>query len=95
MERGGGVSRQSCYNHSMITAYVQQALSHAAIEALDDGTYVCTVGALAGVMSTGASKAECLDELVEVIEEWILVRVSRGLPIPSLNGVAIEVKQAS
>jgi UPF0150-like len=38
---------------------------------------------------------DCRDHLIEVVEEWILVRVARGLCVPRLRGVTVEVKQTS
>ena len=36
-----------------------------------------------------------LRDLSEVVEGWILVRVSRGLTIPKLGRASIRVKKAS
>ena len=33
----------------------------------------------------------CREQLSEVIEEWVLVRVSRGLPIPAIDGITVAV----
>ena len=33
--------------------------------------------------------------LAEVIEEWLLVRVARGLAVPSLDGITVKVRRAS
>jgi hypothetical protein len=37
---------------------------------------------------------ECRNELAEVIEEWVLVRVARGLGVPRLGRVSIRVRRA-
>ena len=34
------------------------------------------------------------DELAEIVEEWVLVRVARGLRVPPLGGTKVEVKKA-
>jgi hypothetical protein len=43
------------------------------------------VTGLPGVIATGKTLEACRDQLVEVIEEWLLVRVSQGLRIPRLS----------
>ena len=50
---------------------------------------------LRGVIATGPTLEDCRDQLAEVVEEWILVRVARGLSVPRLGGVTVEVRQAS
>jgi predicted RNase H-like HicB family nuclease len=62
---------------------------------VEGGIFCATVRGLAGVVATGPTLEECRDNLAEVVEEWILVRVARGLRVPPLDGVAIEVKKAS
>lgn len=78
----------------MITAYVEKALARARYEALEDGSYCATVRGLRGVVALGRSVEECRKELAEVVEEWILVRVARGLSVPKLDGVSIKIRRA-
>lgn len=79
----------------MITRYIEKALERARYEALEDGSYCATVPGLRGVVALGRGLEECRRALAEVTEEWILVRVARGLAIPKLGGVTIRVKRAS
>ena len=62
---------------------------------LDDRTFAATVHGLRGVIATGATLEACRSDLAEVIEEWVLVRVARGLAIPALDGATIRVRRAS
>lgn len=48
-----------------------------------------------GVVALGRGVEECRGQLAEVVEEWVLVRVARGLPIPKLGGVTIKIRRAS
>jgi predicted RNase H-like HicB family nuclease len=79
----------------MISRYVDEALHRAAYAVVDGGTYCATVAGLPGVIATGPTLEACRDQLVELIEEWVLVRVSRGLAIPRLGTVRLQVKRAS
>jgi predicted RNase H-like HicB family nuclease len=79
----------------MITAYRDKALRRARYSQVDGGMFCATVPGLQGVVATGPTLEACRDQLAEVIEEWILVRVARGLRIPPLGRTKVEVKKAS
>jgi predicted RNase H-like HicB family nuclease len=79
----------------MISQYVTQALARAQYRLLEDGTFAATVRGLRGVIATGATLEVCRRELAEVIEEWVLVRVARGLPVPALGKAVVKVRRAS
>jgi predicted RNase H-like HicB family nuclease len=77
----------------MFAEYIQAALKHAKYETLEDGTYMATVDDLRGVIATGDTIEACRIDLIEVIEEWITIRLQRGLDIPALDGHVISVSQ--
>jgi hypothetical protein len=79
----------------MISRYLDQALHRARYELVDGTLFCATVPGLRGVIATGSALEACRDQLAAVVEEWVLVRVSRKLPVPRLGGVTIEVRQAS
>jgi len=79
----------------VITRYIDQALRRARYKLVDDGLCCATVSGLRGVVATGTTLEACRDQLAEVVEEWILARVARGLSVPRLGGVTVEVRQAS
>jgi predicted RNase H-like HicB family nuclease len=78
----------------MITRFLDRALRRAQYRQVD-GAFFATVRGLRGVIATGPSLEACRDQLAEVVEEWVLVRVARGLRVPTLDGVTVEVKKAS
>ena len=76
----------------MITQYIHSALKHARYEMIDDEEpFYGEVEGLQGVWATGTTLEECREKLVEVLDGWILVRLSRGLSIPPIGGVEIKV----
>lgn len=77
----------------MLIDYVAQALRRAHYQ-LEDGEYCGTVRGLTGVIATGGTLEECRDQLAEVIEGWVLVRVSKGLAVPKLGGHTVMVRKA-
>jgi predicted RNase H-like HicB family nuclease len=76
----------------MIRRYLREALSLARFTRTKDGSYVGDVPGLRGVIATGRTKSACRAELENVIEEWILVRVAKGLNVPTLGGARIAVR---
>ncbi len=76
----------------MIQRYISKALEKAHYELIDDEEpFYGEVPGLQGVWATGKSLESCRESLVEVIEGWILIRLSRGLPIPEIEGVKIAL----
>ena len=70
----------------MLTEYIKEALDRAHYELIDDEEpYYGEVPDLPGVWATGRSLEECRQNLQEVIEGWVMVRLQKGLPIPPLG----------
>jgi len=78
----------------MIREYIQTALCHARYELIEDEEpYYGEIEALQGVWASGKTLEECREKLAEVLDGWILVRLSRSLPIPPIGGITITVPQ--
>jgi predicted RNase H-like HicB family nuclease len=77
----------------MFSEYIEAALRRAKYETLENGTYMATVDGLRGVIATGKTIEACRVDLIEVIEEWITIRLQRGLDIPAMDGHGISVSQ--
>jgi predicted RNase H-like HicB family nuclease len=78
----------------VIRQYVDEALRSARHDKLEDGTFYGEVPRLRGVLATAETLEECRSQLAEVVEEWVLIRVARRLPVPRLGGVQVRVKKA-
>ena len=77
----------------MFSEYTQAALKRAKYEILESSSYMASVEGLPGVIATGNNIEECREDLIEVIEEWVTIRLQRGLDIPALDGHTIGVSQ--
>ena len=73
----------------MIRQYVEQALRMARYDKLENRTYYGEVPRRCGVLASGETLEACREQVAEVVEEWILVRVAKGLDVPSLGKVAV------
>lgn len=78
----------------MIRQYVEEALQSARYDKLEDGTFYGEVPRLRGVLVTAEKLEECRNQLAEVVEEWVLVRVAKGLAVPSFGRIGVRVKKA-
>lgn len=75
----------------MIIEYIRQALAEAHYELIDDNEpYYGEIPSLPGVYATGKTLEECRQNLEGVIDGWLIIRLRRGLSIPSINGITIE-----
>jgi predicted RNase H-like HicB family nuclease len=78
----------------MIRQYIEEALRRARYDKLEDGTFCAEVPRLRGIVAIGDTLEECRTQLAEVVEEWVLVRVAKGLSIPPLGKVEVKVRKA-
>lgn len=67
----------------MLTKYIRAAMGKARYEILpDDGSFYGEIDGFNGVYANADTLEECRDELEEVLEEWLLLRISLHRPIP-------------
>ena len=77
----------------MIRQYMDTAMASARYEFLDDdGTFYGEIPVCPGVYANAETLEKCRKNLEEILEEWILVRIFKRLPIPEVDGIRIEVK---
>ncbi|HWE61886.1 MAG TPA: type II toxin-antitoxin system HicB family antitoxin [Chloroflexota bacterium] len=70
----------------MLTQYIRAAMHQARCTLLpESGQYYGEIPGLAGVWATSGMLEACRDELEDVLEEWLALRLSRNLPIPALS----------
>jgi predicted RNase H-like HicB family nuclease len=80
----------------MLTAYVKAAMRRARYEILpDDGSFYGEIPDFCGVYANADTLEACRDELEEVLEEWILLRVSRQLALPVVDGLSPRVTEVA
>jgi predicted RNase H-like HicB family nuclease len=78
----------------MLMDYIRAAMRRAKYEILpDDGTYYGEIPEFDGVYANADTLEVCREELEEVLEEWILFRVSRNLSLPVVDGIELTIKE--
>lgn len=73
----------------MITDYIQAALRRAKYE-VKEGVYYADVPELPGVLAYGATLEECRQQLIEVIEGWLIVGFRHGDTLPVLDAINLN-----
>ena len=69
----------------MITQYIKSQFKKASYKILEDGIYFGEIPGLKGVWANGKTLEICRQELQEVLEEWILLKLTDGDDIPGLT----------
>ena len=80
----------------MLTKYLRAAMAHAKYEILsDDRTFYGEIPGFNGVYANASSLEACREELEEVLEEWILFRIAKNLPLPVIEGIELTIKEVA
>ena len=69
----------------MLSEYLESKLKKTKIKVLKDGSYFASIPGIDGVWANAESKKACKEELREVLEEWILLKVRDRENIPGLS----------
>jgi predicted RNase H-like HicB family nuclease len=76
----------------MIQEYIRAAMRNARYKLLDDDhSYFGEIPECQGVWANAETLEACRQELEEVLEDWLLIRLRKDMPIPELNGITLEV----
>lgn len=74
----------------ILTEYVNQLMAHAIYDKLEDGTFAGRIPQCKGVVAFGATLRECEDELRSTLEDWILVGLKLGHPLPVIADIDLN-----
>jgi predicted RNase H-like HicB family nuclease len=74
----------------MLTNYIHHIMCHAHFELMDNGRFYGSIPGFQGVWSEGVTLEQCRDELVEVLEGWLIVKLRCGEDLPIMDGIDIN-----
>jgi len=66
----------------ILTEYLEQAMAHAVYDELEDDTFAGRIPPCKGVVAFGSTLRESEEELRSTLENWILVGLELGHPLP-------------
>ena len=79
----------------MIAEYCGKALEKAEYRKLEDGSWFAEIPGFAGVWANADTVEHCRAELISVLEEWLILKIRDGDPIPEVEGYKIEVSEVA
>ena len=75
----------------MLTDYIRAAMRRATYEIVeDDQSFWGELPGFQGVWANAPTLEACRDELEEVLQEWIIFRLSDGLDLPVVDGIDLN-----
>ena len=74
----------------MLVEYINKQLQKASYELLEDRTYYGEIPGLRGVWANAKKLEDCRQELQEVLEGWLILKLRDGDPIPGLKASQIS-----
>ncbi|MDP2951331.1 MAG: type II toxin-antitoxin system HicB family antitoxin [bacterium] len=75
----------------MFQKFANYHLEKAKYEIIENGkTYYGEIPKIKGVWATGKNLEECRNNLLDVLEGWVILRLQKNLPVP---GLQTEIKK--
>lgn len=76
----------------MISKFIEQKLKMAKYKLLKDGTFFAEIPSVKGVWANAKTLEKCREELKEVLEGWLILRLKKNLPVPNFGVPSSFVK---
>jgi predicted RNase H-like HicB family nuclease len=69
----------------MLSEFIAKKLRRAKYKLLDDGTYFGEIPGIRGVWANAKNLENCREELREVLEDWMFLKIRDNEPIPGFR----------
>ena len=79
----------------MFLDYIEAAIKKAEYKKLEDSTWFGEISGFQGVWANASSVESCRSELLEVLEEWILLKIKDNDPLPPIGNINISIRKAA
>ena len=76
--------------HYVLSDYVEEAMSQAVYDKLEDETFAGRIPACLGVVAFGTTLRECEEELRSTLEDWSLVGLNLKHHLPVVAGIDLN-----
>ena len=74
----------------ILSEYMNNAMAHALYDKLEDTTFSGRIPECKGVIVFGSTLRECEEELRSTLEDWILVGLKLGHPLPVIRNIDLN-----
>ena len=75
----------------VLSDYIGHAMDQAEYDKFEDGSYGGSIPACVGVLAFGETLRECDAELRSTLEDWILMGLKLGHPLPIVGGIDLNM----
>jgi predicted RNase H-like HicB family nuclease len=80
----------------MLTDYLRAAMRHAKYEMLsDDNSFFGEIPGFTGVNANAPTLEDCREQLEEVLEDWVLLRVYKNFDLPTVDGLKLQIRSVA
>src|SRR5882724_1058598 len=94
-ELGISAFARSMIERTMLIDYIHAALRRAKYEMLKGHEgFVGTIPGFDGLLAHSRTLEGCRDELQDVLQSWMLLRMDQGLRLPVINGLDLNRRAA-
>ena len=76
----------------MLIEYINKAMSKAAYDKLDDGSFSGKIPQCPGVIAFGETLYRCEHELKSSLEGWLIVKIRHGDKLPVIGRINLNRK---
>ena len=74
----------------VLSEYIEQAMAQAIYDKLEDATFAGRIPSCKGVLAFGTTLRECEEDLHSTLEDWILVGLKLGHPLPVIGNLDLN-----
>lgn len=79
----------------MLKEYINAAMIKARYEILEDKSFFGEIPDFNGLYANEPNLEECRNELEDTLEDWILLSISKHLPLPIIDGIELKVEETA
>ncbi len=74
----------------ILSDYLEQAMAEAIYDKLEDHSFVGKIPSCKGVIAFSSTLKECEQELRSTLEDWVLLGIKLGHPLPVINDINLN-----
>lgn len=79
----------------MLLQYIEAAIKQAEYKKLENNTWFGEIPGFQGVWANASSVENCRSELIEVLEEWLILKIKDNDTLPTIDNLSISVSKAA
>ena len=79
----------------MLLQYIEAAIKQAEYKKLENNTWFGEIPGFQGVWANASSVENCRSEFIEVLEEWLILKIKDNDTLPTIDNLSISVSKAA